>query len=540
MKHLSSKRASRFLLVLTIPLFTLHAQAAYSSHTRTGSAAGSYETGRYQNFFTSLLSKTPSDVEKKITSAFNQLFHGDTATQAVYFPVGTDMAYIEDILHNDVRTEGMSYGMMIAVQLDKQQEFNRLWKWAKMYMQYQSGIRRHFFAWHCAVDGTKLDQNAASDGEEWFVTALFFASARWGNGSGIFDYNAEAQAILRAMVHKEDTPGGTAPVTNMFNRQERQVVFVPSVEAAGFTDPSYHLPHFYELWSRWASQDNGFWASCAHVSREFWKKAAHPVTGLAPEYAHFDGRPILPWGSDSKDFRYDAWRVAMNVAVDHEWFAGDAWEVEQSNRLLKFFHAQGVGKYGSLYKLDGRVISTGRSTGLVAMNAVASLASTLPERTAFLDELWNTPIPSGPGRYYDGLLYMLSLLQTSGNFRIYDPVKTRRHDAEDRSVIDLHAYNIDGSRSSYISTRQGAFTLSAARHTAPIVTGSSEFPGVRRVLTHLQSDLFDVTGAKPLLLIDSLPRSRSIVIAGTIGRSELIDSLIRSGKFCVDQVAGRW
>ncbi|HLP16223.1 MAG TPA: glycosyl hydrolase 115 family protein, partial [Bacteroidota bacterium] len=44
----------------------------------------------------------------------------------------------------------------------------------------------------------------------------------------------------------------------------------------------------------------------------------------------------------------------------------------------------------------------------------------------------------------------------------------------------------------------------------------------------------------PLLLIDSLPRSRSIVIAGTIGRSELIDSLIRSGKFCVDQVAGRW
>lgn len=38
------------------------------------------------------------------------------------------MGYIEDILNNDVRTEGMSYGMMIAVQLDKKTEFDRLWK----------------------------------------------------------------------------------------------------------------------------------------------------------------------------------------------------------------------------------------------------------------------------------------------------------------------------------------------------------------------------------------------------------------------------
>ena len=41
------------------------------------------------------------------------------------------MGYIEDIANNDVRTEGMSYGMMIAVQMNRKEVFDSLWKWAK-------------------------------------------------------------------------------------------------------------------------------------------------------------------------------------------------------------------------------------------------------------------------------------------------------------------------------------------------------------------------------------------------------------------------
>jgi oligosaccharide reducing-end xylanase len=55
------------------------------------------------------------------------------------------------------------------------------------------------------------------------------------------------------------------------------------------------------------------------------------------------------------------------------------------------------------------------------MNAVACLASTNNNRINFVQELWNTSIPSGPGRYYDGMLYMLAMLHLSGNFRIYAP-----------------------------------------------------------------------------------------------------------------------
>lgn len=388
---------------------------------QTSTPTGAYYSGNYRDLFSELLKQDRSRTRAKIDSAFNKLFYGNDGTERVYYPVAPDMAYVEDVLHNDVRTEGMSYGMMIAVQMDKKQEFDRLWKWAKTFMQHRSGLRKNFFAWHCSTNGSMLDSTAASDGEEWIVTGLFFASARWGNSHGIFNYRAEAQTILDAMLNKEDKPASGGRITNMFNKMEKQVVFVPDTTASGFTDPSYHLPHFYELWARWADKNTSFWCDAAFTSRLFFKKAAHPSTGLMPDYAHFDGSPMNWGGGGNDDFRFDAWRVGMNVALDYAWFATDPWEVTQSNRLLNFFYGQGIGKYGNQFTLDGKKLSDDHSVGLVAMNAVACLASTNENRKEFLEELWYTPVPNGPYRYYDGLLYMLAMLQVSGNFKIYDP-----------------------------------------------------------------------------------------------------------------------
>ncbi len=238
-----------------------------------------------------------------------------------------------------------------------------------------------------------------------------------GSRGGIFNYRAEAQAILDAMLHKESDPENDGRVTNMFNRTEHQVVFVPTVEASGFTDPSYHLPHFYELWAQWAARDNEFWDSAAAVSRSFLKRTVHRVTGLAPDYAHFDGTSLDPWNGGHTDFRFDAWRVAMNVGVDYAWFAADPWAVRQSNRILAFFRSEEY--YGNQYTLDGKKLANDHSPGLVAMNAVACLASDTPYARDFLEELWLTPVPRGLYRYYDGLLCMLALLQVSGNFKVY-------------------------------------------------------------------------------------------------------------------------
>ena len=305
------------------------------------------------------------------------------------------------------------------VKMDKKEEFDRLWKWTKTYMQHSEPDLNGYFAWHCETNGKMIDYNSASDGEEWFVMTLFFASARWGNGEGIFNYWAEAQLILDNMLNKES--GNNSKVTNMFSTKEKQVVFVPSEEAAWFTDPSYHLPHYYELWARWADKNNNFWCDAAKASRIFFKKAAHPVTGLMPDYANFDGTPVAPWDSLTKNFQFDAWRVAMNISTDYAWFASDEWEVEELNRILEFFHSQGIGKYSTLFTLDGKKLDKEHSVGLIAMNASGCISATNKYSREFIEELWNVNIPDGIYRYYDGMLYMLGMLQVSGNFKIYDP-----------------------------------------------------------------------------------------------------------------------
>jgi oligosaccharide reducing-end xylanase len=55
------------------------------------------------------------------------------------------------------------------------------------------------------------------------------------------------------------------------------------------------------------------------------------------------------------------------------------------------------------------------------MNAVVALAATDATAGEFVDALWDTSIPSGQWRYYDGMLYTLALLHVSGNFRVYPP-----------------------------------------------------------------------------------------------------------------------
>src|SRR5262249_43688353 len=98
---------------------------------------GAYSTGHYRNLFMEA-GHSQMEVNVKINHAFQQLFHGDPSTQTVYYAAGANsngpLAFITDIKHEDVRTEGLSYGIMIAVQLDKKAEFDALWNWSKTYL----------------------------------------------------------------------------------------------------------------------------------------------------------------------------------------------------------------------------------------------------------------------------------------------------------------------------------------------------------------------------------------------------------------------
>jgi len=426
--------------------------AATHAEQAITAVSGSALSKQYPNLLAEL-GKCDAAINRKIADAFAHFFYGDAKTQAVYFADGQNSqgakAYIHDINSNDVRSEGMSYGMMIALQLNKKAEFDTLWNWAKTHM-YQADPAHPaygFFAWSVATDGSVNDVMPAPDGEEYFVTALYFASVRWGNGSGIYDYKTQADQLLHLIRHRQVVSGSTVTYqtvtandvagnggkrqqirktqsgTNLFHPERAMVRFTPDLPNADHTDASYHLPGFYEVWAQMGpAADQAFWRKAAAVSRDYFSLAAHPKTGLTPDYGNFDGSPwAASWRPESADFRFDAWRTAMNWAVDWSWWRLNPRAQELSQRLQAFFLAEGLNSYASQYSIDGKKLDEKQTTGLVAMNAVASLSSTHPQRLQFVEALWQQPLPSGQYRYYDGMLYLMALLHVSGQFQAWLP-----------------------------------------------------------------------------------------------------------------------
>lgn len=380
---------------------------------------GAFYTGSYRNVFAEY-GYAQDEIDKKVEDAFQTMFYG-SEEERIYHEVGTDMGYIEDTGNDDARTEGMSYGMMMCVQMNKKKEFDRIWKWAKTYMYMDSGENAGYFAWSCQIDGKKNACGPAPDGEEYFAMALFFASKRWGDGEGIFDYSKQARLILHECVHKGEIPGTGKP---MWDPDNKLIKFIPECD---FSDPSYHLPHYYELFALWANEeDRPFWKRAAHASREYLKKACHPVTGLCAEYADYDGTPhVTPkerFGGRHDWYYSDAYRTIANIGLDYSWFAADDWACENANNIQKFYWETQNGKTDGVYLIDGT--PTGdkalHPVAVIATNAQASLAADGCYSEECVRKFWETPLRKGNRRYYDNCLYFFALLALSGKYRIWD------------------------------------------------------------------------------------------------------------------------
>jgi oligosaccharide reducing-end xylanase len=394
-------------------------------------------TAGSRNLFTELLGIPVDEVDAKVQLAANRIFGIGTNESAtpvvntgyrVYYelPQNPNQAFIWAADSNDIRSEGMSYGMMIAVQLDMQQQFDRLWNFARTYMQFPGNSNlpewRYYFRWQGSVNTANANNwqvnygaqtGPAPDGDEYFAAALFLADRRWGSG-GAINYRQEASNIASAMLNNP-AGGGRTPI---IDGNSNMVVFFPSGTSATFSDPSYHLPAFYELFAQDGSQnDSARWRQVADVSRQYFVTSANANTGLHPDYANFNGTPNTG-GSDHDQFRYDAWRVVMNMAIDYEWGSQDQRLKTQIEKYHTFFTAHlGDGNVqNALFALNGTGASGNGSTALTATLASGALVSAANNRADYVQNLWDVGQQSGQYRYYQETVYMLGLLATAGLF----------------------------------------------------------------------------------------------------------------------------
>ena len=371
----------------------------------------------YPNFF-ERVGKSKSEVEARLKKDFETIFSGE---HTIYHEDG-EFGYLTDTGNNDVRSEGQSYGMMIALQMDNQDMFDRIWGWTKKYMLIKEGKNKGYFGWSAETNGKLNSQGPAPDGEEFFAMALLFAARKFK--SDIHDYEQDAKDILKAMVHNEEP---------MFNPDNKLIKFVPNLE---ISDPSYHLPHFYELFALWGNEeDKEFFKEAIEASRAYLQKACHPKTGLSAEYADYDGKPYNL--RNHHLFYSDAYRTGANISLDALWFGAKEMHKNQANAILNFFLGQNgeldeekltkvMHIDGTLAKpeeqvveVDGRPAGVLHPLGLLATLATSAIIVEGELGDKYLQKLWDSEPRTCKRRYYDNLLYFFALMALSGNYKIF-------------------------------------------------------------------------------------------------------------------------
>ncbi|MFL9843091.1 glycosyl hydrolase family 8 [Flavobacterium rhizosphaerae] len=415
------------LLLLTFLSSTYFSNGQNKSIAKS-TGSGAFYSGHYKNTLKESGYRKKA-IDQKLAKAYYDLFEGP---DKIYFEVGDSMAYVSDIKNHDARTEGLSYGMMVAVQLDKKNVFDRIWRWSKKYLQHREGPRKGYFAWSINPQTMKKNsEGSASDGELYYVTGLLFAANRWGNDTGI-DYYKEARFILDEMWKKN----GEGNIYNLINTDHKIITFVPEGDGYKWTDPSYQVPAFYEVWALYAKDGHEeFYSECADAAREFLHLACKAPTALNYDYTEFNGDAHpTPWMPAA--FRYDSWRVPMNIAMDYTWFGKDkAWQEDYAKRFQGFLRSKGIDTFDDQFAIDGSkpdyILPAGgitklrHSLGLVGTAATASMVNKDPESKDFINALWKARLePYEDGYfdpYYDGLMYLFSLMHLSGNYQLIEP-----------------------------------------------------------------------------------------------------------------------
>ena len=132
------------MLIVTVILINPILVTGQNSKNKSRKANSALiEKVKYRNLFKEA-GYSQKEIDKKLAKAYYDVFEGPNR---VYFQEGDSLGYVSDVKNKDARTEGMSYGMMVAVQLDKKEVFDRIWRWSVKYMQHQSGPREGYFAW---------------------------------------------------------------------------------------------------------------------------------------------------------------------------------------------------------------------------------------------------------------------------------------------------------------------------------------------------------------------------------------------------------
>lgn len=84
------------------------------------------------------------------------------------------------------------------------------------------------------------------------------------------------------------------------------------------------------------------------------------------------------------------------------------------------------------------------------------------------------------------------------------------------------------------------FPLASKGKVASIYVSDTDFKGVLRVVDHLQKDILSVTSQQPTIHYNTIANEDFVIIIGTLGKSPIVDQLVKEGKIDASQLHGKW
>lgn len=318
-----------------------------------------------------------------------------------------------DGVANSTVSEGIAYGMIIAVAMDDQPLFDGLWQYALAFMN-ANGLMN----WYIAPDGSKaLGVGGATDADEDMAWALVMAHRQWGGkGSLKESYLSYAKRHIDRVYEFE------------VDHDKWPDMLIPGDDWRGHNvfNPSYFAPHQYRIFGEVSGNVEG-WQRVIDKGYEIVEASLNArngnrENGLVPAWCDAEGTPVEAFPGAMKNYQYDSARLPFRIGQDYAYHR-DPRARAYLEKVSRFFTRIGANQIVDGYELDGTPAPDPRAQkpnpgSAVFVGSAAVGAMFDPANQDFIDQAYarvRTGKLLARSRYYNHCWTVLSLLMLTGN-----------------------------------------------------------------------------------------------------------------------------
>jgi len=241
-------------------------------------------------------------------------------------------------------SEGIGYGMILAVYMDDQNLFDNLWKYEQLFLN-ENGLMH----WEIHPDGNSvIGTGAATDGDEDMAWALVMADRKWG-GSGSLDntYLNYTIDLINRIYQYEVVHSG-----------DRQYMLLPgdSWGNPDITNISYFAPAYYRVFGA-VTGNVSEWNAVIDTNYTVMNNSLNAANGnqdngLVPAWSNYAGTPVEAYSGAPTHFQNDSTRTMFRIGQDYL-YNGDPRAKAYVEKTTSFFTGVGVANIVDGYELDG-------------------------------------------------------------------------------------------------------------------------------------------------------------------------------------------